>query len=266
MSEDIDIGISREYLGFVGNLSKTQISDKLRRAACSFVRERLQFDLKEQMLKDGIDAEQFNVRVNITPVTTTDPEVIWVEYQSVAAGVAYIPTIVKIEVSGRSMEEPTAEVAIESLIDKAVPQAKFREPKFSVRAVLAKRTFLEKIFLLHEEFAKDAAQIRVDRMSRHLYDVHRIMQTPIAEEALSDNDLYNTVIEHRRTFIGLKGFDYNTLAKPTLKIIRPESVYAAWKKDYETMQQEMIYGESVPFDQIISDLKLLNARINNSFR
>jgi len=230
------------------------------------VREHLQFDLKEQMLKDGIDTEQFNVRVNITPVTTIALEVIWVEYRPATETIAYIPPVVKIEVSGRSMAEPIAEVAIESLIDKAVPQAKFHEPKFNVRAVLAKRTFLEKIFLLHEEFAKDAGQIRVDRMSRHLYDVNRIMQTPIAEEALSDNDLYNTVIEHRRTFIGLKGFGYNTLAKPTLKIIPPESVYAAWKKDYETMQQEMIYVESVPFDQIISDLKMLNDKINNSFR
>ncbi|GHT39525.1 hypothetical protein AGMMS49965_05780 [Bacteroidia bacterium] len=42
-SEDIDIAINREYLGFSGALSKTQISDKLRRAACSFVREKLQF-------------------------------------------------------------------------------------------------------------------------------------------------------------------------------------------------------------------------------
>lgn len=262
MSEDIDIGITREYLGFEGKLSKTQISDKLRRAACSFVRERLQFDLKEQMLNDGIDAEQFNVRVNITPVTTTDPEVIWVEYKPATDTVKYIPPVVKIEVSGRSMSEPIAEVSIESLIDKAAPNAKFHEPKFNVRAVLAQRTFLEKIFLLHEEFAKGEGNIRIDRMSRHLYDVHRIMQTPIADEALSDNELYDTVIEHRKTFIGLKGFDYDTLRKPTLSILPPDSVYAAWKKDYETMQEEMIYGESVPFEKIISDLKELNDKIN----
>lgn len=29
-SEDIDIAISREYLGFAGELSRTQVSDKLR--------------------------------------------------------------------------------------------------------------------------------------------------------------------------------------------------------------------------------------------
>lgn len=262
MSEDIDIGITREYLGFEGKLSKTQISDKLRRAACSFVREHLQYDLKEQMLRDGIDVNQFNVCVNITPITTTDPEVIWVKYTPAADTVTYIPPVVKIEVSGRSMAEPTAEMSIESLVDKAAPKAKFHEPKFIVRAVLAQRTFLEKIFLLHEEFAKAEGLIRVDRMSRHLYDVHRILQTHVAEEALANDELYETVIEHRKTFIGLKGFDYNTLHKPTLSIIPPESIYAAWKKDYATMQEEMIYGESVPFEKIISDLKALNERIN----
>ena len=45
MSEDVDIAIDREFLGFGGQLTRTQISDRLRRAACSFVREKLQFDL-----------------------------------------------------------------------------------------------------------------------------------------------------------------------------------------------------------------------------
>ena len=52
MSEDIDIGITREFLGFAGKLSKTQVSDKLRRASCSFVRDKMQYDLKEQLLKN----------------------------------------------------------------------------------------------------------------------------------------------------------------------------------------------------------------------
>lgn len=52
ISEDIDIGIDREYLGFGGNLSKTQISDKLRRAACSFVRDKLQYELHDALIKE----------------------------------------------------------------------------------------------------------------------------------------------------------------------------------------------------------------------
>ena len=262
MSEDADIGITREFLGFKGKLSKNQISDKLRRAACSFVRNILQNDLRNQMIKAGIAPDKFNIFVNITTVSTTDPEVIYVEYEQAASPVNYIPPVVKIEVSGRSMAEPIEEVKICSLIDSAVPDAIFIEPKFPVRAVMAKRTFLEKIFLLHEEFAKEEGEIRVNRMSRHLYDVHRMLHTPIAEEALADNDLYCTVIEHRKTFIGLKGFDYNTLHKETLTFIPPASVYDEWKKDYRTMQEEMIYGDSLPFDEMISELQILNNRIN----
>lgn len=67
-SEDIDVAIDREYLGFTGTLSKTQISDKLRRTACSFVRETMQHDLAEQLYQNGISKEKFKVNVDITPV------------------------------------------------------------------------------------------------------------------------------------------------------------------------------------------------------
>ena len=53
-SEDVDIAVNREYLGFSGTLSKTQISDKPRRTACSFVREKLQFDLSKQLENNSI--------------------------------------------------------------------------------------------------------------------------------------------------------------------------------------------------------------------
>ena len=101
MSEDADIAIDREYLGFNGKLSKTQISDKLRRASCSFVRERLQYDLAEQLIRDGISKDAFTVSVNITPVTTTDPEIIEVAYHPAFDDNVYIRPKVIIEVSGR---------------------------------------------------------------------------------------------------------------------------------------------------------------------
>ena len=72
-SEDIDIAISREYLGFAGELSRTQVSDKLRRAACSFVREKMQNDVREGLIAMGIAPDKFSVHVNITPISTTVP-------------------------------------------------------------------------------------------------------------------------------------------------------------------------------------------------
>lgn len=264
-SEDIDIAIDREFLGFGGKLSKTQISDKLRRAACSFVREKLQFDIKEQLLSQGIEESQFDVDVNITPVSTTDPEVVNIAYQPVVKVLGlngideYIKPRIKVEVSGRSMSEPVEPVAIRSFIDEIYPTAPFAEKDFDVRVVLPTRTFLEKVFLLHEEFAKPDGG-RVDRMSRHMYDVSEIVQTPIAERALTDEDLYKSVINHRRTFVGLKGFDYNTLYPNSINIIPPMELMERWKDDYHKMQ-DMIYRTSPSFDTLIEQLSILNQRI-----
>lgn len=79
-SEDIDVAVSREFLGYGGELSRTQVSDKLRKAACTFVREKLQFDIRDKMIEQGVNPDKFKVDVDITPVTTVDPEVIYIHY------------------------------------------------------------------------------------------------------------------------------------------------------------------------------------------
>lgn len=266
-SEDIDISIDREYLGFSGTLSKTQISDKLRRATCSFVRETMQYDIFEQLHKNGISKDKFQVNVDITPISTTDPETININYDSILTfsigreGGLYVLPKVKVEVSGRSMSKPVNEVALASMIDQVYPKAPFAEPQFNVRAVLPERTFLEKVFLLHEEFAKPKDLIRVERMSRHMYDIVQMLKTPIAERAINDNVLYRQVVEHRRTFIGLRGFNYDTLYPATLNIIPPASIIEQWKTDYDNMRLHMIYGESMSFEELINNLKNLNDRV-----
>ncbi len=260
-SEDIDMGINREFLGFVGDLSKSQISDRLRRKTCSFVREQMQFDIKTELLKLGIDSGLFEVVVNITPITTTDPEMIYVNYKSILPLSEYINSSVKIEVSGRSMHEPVVDMELQSIIDKQFPTAKFSEAPFRANVVIPERTFLEKVFLIHEEFAKPQTDIRTERMSRHIYDIYRIMQTPVAEKAIDDEHLYKSVIEHRRKFIGLKGFDYDTLYSDTLSLEIPESVYSLWKTDYEKMQRNMIYGQSPTFEILVTTLQDLQLKI-----
>jgi predicted nucleotidyltransferase component of viral defense system len=260
-SEDIDIAVNREYLGFGGTLSKTQISDRLRRAACSFVRETLQFDVAKQLEVNGINPEQFTVKVNITPVSTTDPEIIEVEYKTLFNEVSYIKHKVILEVSGRSMSEPVQSVNLQSLIDEAFPKTNFAKKPFIVQAVVPQRTFIEKICLIHEEFAKQQDLMRTERMSRHLYDLVQIMDTPIAAEALTNKELYNSVVEHRRVFVGLKGFDYDTLAPQSINIVPPANSIDQWEEDYQKMKS-MIYGDYPSFNSMINKIKQLNELVN----
>ena len=262
-SEDIDIAIYRDFLGFDGSLSKTQISDKLRRSACSFVRGKMQFDIAKQLKDQEIRPDLFSVRVNITPVTTTDPEIIEVYYKSHYNELSYLEPIVKIEVSGRSMNEPLRKVALQSFVDKEFPDTSFADTSFEVNAVVPERTFLEKIFLLHEEFAKPQKFMRTERMSRHLYDLAKLDDAGIAEKALNNKELYNSIVEHRRIFVGLKDFDYDTLAPRTIKIIPPDFIISEWQQDYKTLCETMIYGESLPFNKLIDKIKQLNETINH---
>ena len=43
----------------------------------------MQHDLAERLYQNGISKEKFKMNVDITPVTTTDPEVININYDSV---------------------------------------------------------------------------------------------------------------------------------------------------------------------------------------
>lgn len=253
-SEDVDIAIDHEFLGFHEPLSKTQISDRLRRASCLFVRDTLQKDLREQMAMQGVGKEAYSVSVEVTPVSTTDPETITLSYRSLFDPKPYILNKVKIEVSGRSMSEPVRECKITSFIDKTFPDAVFSEGAIEVNAVMPERTFLEKVFLLQEEFAKPTNEIRVERMSRHMYDIVMMMNSDVATIAIKDKELYHKIIEHRRKYIGLKGFDYNLLEPMNINIMPPNNVVDLWRKDYEAMCQNMIFGKSPSFDQILESL------------
>ncbi|MCL2327145.1 MAG: nucleotidyl transferase AbiEii/AbiGii toxin family protein [Bacteroidetes bacterium] len=261
-SEDVDIAINREYFGFIGDtFTIRQISKNLRKATCKFTRDNLQFDLVRQMEADGIPAELFTVKMNITPITTIDPEKVFVEYKSVFNASPYIKNTVILEIGGRSMKEPLQKVEIQSFVDTHFPQANFAKKSFEVNSVAPECTFLEKVCLLHEEFSKANEQVRVERMSRHIYDLAKMIDTPIAENALKDKDLFQSIVAHRRMFIAMKDFDYDTLNPTTINIIPPESVIDLWKEDYEKMQRTMIFRETLTFSEIIDKITDLNKKI-----
>ena len=261
-SEDVDIAINREFLGFYGELTNTQIRSKLRKASCSFIRANLTVDLAKELENQGVNPCLFSVKVDVTEDTTKDPEIIEIAYKSVIEELTYINPVVKLEISCRSMREPFERVKIQSLIDEAFPDAPFSEKPFEINAVVSQRTFIEKLCLLQEEFAKPQELIRTSRMSRHLYDIVKISDTDIADKALSDKKLWVSVVEHRQKFVRMKKFDYELLNPQNISIVPPDFIISQWQQDYETMRETMIYGESLPFNKLIDNIKQLNEKIN----
>jgi hypothetical protein len=97
-----------------------------------------------------------------------------------------------------------------------------------------------------------------------LYDIARILNTPYCESALQDDELFNTILRHRERLTRLPWVDYSSLSKKTLRFVPHADVIADWRKDYASMQENMIHGESDVFDKMISKLNELNARFNAS--
>lgn len=128
--------------------------------------------------------------------------------------------------------------------------------------MLPQRTFLEKIFLLHEEFSQETEKIRIDRLSRHLYDLEKLMDTEHGIEALKNTVLYNNIVAHREKLNPLRGLDYDNHIPSKVKIIPPDEVLKDFERDYEAMSSFMIYGEPLKFDHLIKRLLQLQIRIN----
>ena len=146
-------------------------------------------------------------------------------------------------------------------MDAVFKEKSFAKPPFSVKTVEPKRTFLEKICLLHEEWQKE--NIRVERLSRHLYDLERLMDTEHGKQALKNGDLFYHIVEHRRVFTPVRGVDYDEHKPELIHVVPPDSVIADYETDYNTMQESMFAGESLSWKELMNRLELLQKRINN---
>jgi hypothetical protein len=80
-------------------------------------------------------------------------------------------------------------------VDEEYADRNFVQHPIKVPTVNPERTFLEKLFLLHEEFHKTQENIRVDRLSRHLYDVYHLAKSEYADKALNDKSLYESIVD-----------------------------------------------------------------------
>ncbi len=264
-SEDIDLSISHSFFG-IENTSKSQ-REKLRKMARAYIHNTLssQFDARlKEMGVSGYSIENVSQiqdkNGEWNPIDSDkDPTVILLHYPSIIEDtINYIPPRVKIEISCLSMDEPTETRHISSFIGNSF-ESEDTDAESLVRTVVPTRTFLEKLFLLAEEFQKEKP--RSVRMSRHLYDLEKLMDTKYGEEALSNRKLYDAIVEHRKTYYALKYINYDLHTPSTVNFMIPESAIQAWEDDYANMRRFFIYGKSLEFGALIQKMIELQERV-----
>lgn len=259
-SEDVDLAVNRSFFDFSGDLKKKEITS-LRKASKKYITETLYPELVNKFQQKGFDL----VKINLIETTESDqdPIIIEINYPNVIQTPDYIKPRVQIEIGSRSLHEPYTVKDISSLVDECFPDTEVAEKPIKVPTVNPERTFLEKVFLLHEEFQRPIINIRVDRLSRHLYDIHQLAKTQFAANALADKELYQTIVKHRIRFAKLGGVNYNLHQPQTINPIPIPDVIEAWKNDYKKMQSEMIHGDSPSFEDLIISIEGIKARINS---
>jgi len=254
-SEDIDLSINRSFFSLPDDTVQQRTT--IRRKAFHYIKETLIDELENILKENGItDFEiHFTTENSSSMIATVE-----VRYKSILTTIIdYVLPIVKIEFSVMSLDEPYQGKELTTLIHSIYP-AIDNEIKCTFKSVLPERTFLEKIFLLHEEYQKDKS--RTTRMSRHLYDLEKMMDTPFAQSALQNTDLYQTVVNHRQKFNNIQGIDYQTHFPAFVQIVPTENLIDNWREDYEKLKQSFIYEEpKKTFGEIIERLQELTERV-----
>lgn len=261
-SEDIDLVIDRHLLGFDQLESKSQIK-KLRKASGGFIINEFREELINQLDQLGIDRELYEIRYNDHIDDTSDPNTLEIHYQTVVpTDNLYIQQRILLEMGARSLTEPFETKSVISFLDHHYRDLNFTEPSFGVQVVVPTRTFIEKVLLLHEEFSKPADKIRTDRLTRHLYDLDKIMKAEYGEMAIADDELFETIVQHRKTVTPIRGMDYSNHVKGKLRIIPPDAIMEKWETDYETMQENMILGDSLDWEELLGRIREIEERFN----
>jgi hypothetical protein len=258
-SEDIDLAIDRSQFDLDGDLTIKQLK-KLRKQSSLFVKEVFCLELQKAIEKYGI---QNFCTVEPQPDgegdgTYPEPRKIFVRYQSLFNPLSYLRTEIVLEIGARSLIEPNVASEIKSFIsenfdiDTSLTHSK-------IITTIPEKTFLEKVFLLHEIFTGNGSMF-ADRKSRHLYDLEKMLNKDLAINAIADNELWNSIHHHRQIFTRMNGVDYSGDIRKNICLIPQPQVLDDWRKDYEKMQNTMIYGNSLSFDKLLRRMEELQTK------
>jgi len=271
-SEDIDLVVFRDGLGFVGdrdptiaqnlsNKKRSVLFDELRSACGSYVCDVLRTDLT------GCIAEIVEGCEVSPDDSDVDGQTLDVKYPTVypSADVEYVEPRIRIEAGARSALDPNTTCSVTPLIAAESPDWSFRVS--GIRTVTPERTLWEKLLILHGLHCGYRDEQRLptdrDRFSRHYYDCAMILQTEAGRSALSDFDLLTAVREHNLIAFRQAWKRFEAAVPGTLRFVPQSDLLKVIKRDYAAMEG-MILGDAPAFDWIVDNLILAEDLVNSA--
>lgn len=261
-SEDVDVSVHREFLGFGEDCDPEAAKGKeqarrieaLQVACQDCIRERLLPSLEDALA--GLLGGTEGWSLQIDPV---DPQTLLFQFpQAGGPGLPYIAPVVRIELGARSDRWPSENHRIRSYLTEI-----FDRPmgSASVNALAAERTFWEKATLLHAEAHREPSKSMPPRYARHYYDLARMAVAPVAERALADTGLRERVVAHKSIYFRSAWARYDLAEPPTFRILPPDERLHQLEADYAKMAP-MFFSPQPTMAEVSRALHHLQARIN----
>lgn len=268
-SEDIDLVIHREDLGFAGEHDPTlsgSLSGKKRtalfedlKAACSHY---VQGDLAVAL------ASLLGDSCNLVPdEDDRDRQTLLIEYPSLYSGsdLSYVAPRVKLEGGARSALDPTRIASITSYVAEDLPEDWPSLEADNIRTLDPARTYLEKLLILHGVYYGHHDEGRLptdrDRVSRHYYDAAVMTETEVGRLALADERLLDAVRNHNLIAFRQAWKRFEKAVPGQIRLVPGGGLRAVIERDYGAMQGMML-GEAPAFDWVLEQLQTAEDRIN----
>ncbi len=262
-SEDIDVTVDYRSLvpdapeleSIANNSQRKHLSDALKSALTTHVMDELVPALRVALVT-ALPTQPTSIEVS------GDAEKLWVFYPSAVENIdSYMRPSILIEFGGRNSTLPQSTLAITPDIAEHVPDLAL--PNAQVSVLSAARTFWEKATLIHVECHRPSLRPSAERLSRHWYDLARLADHEVGQQALGDSELLRDVLRIKETFYRSGFSHYDRCIAGGLRLIPDEPLLEALRQDYQAMlAAQMFYGETLAFETIVERLWRLEAEIN----
>jgi Nucleotidyl transferase AbiEii toxin, Type IV TA system len=273
-SEDIDITVFREDIGQPATVEELEaLSGKKRNARLEAIKAACQEYIRGPMLEQLSTLLQQTLKIaNMNPNRARvepDPDepdrqslLLW--YPTVTAeGNAYIRRAIKIESGAKSALDPHAPVIVRSYIANDLPNLDLAVG--NVTTVDPSRTFWDKVVILHglRRWWDRRGELKGggQRVSRHYYDVYRLLLSEIGQKAIQDASMAEDCVRHARMFFNRPDLDLASAVLGSFALTPHDGMLAELRRDYAAMSG-MIFGTIPNMDEVVFQIAELEQSLN----
>ena len=275
-SEDIDITIFRDDLGeaatvdeleALGGKKRRRRLDAIKGASQAYVNEPMRLQV-EGHLREALETAGLEAGAGRVEPDPDDPDrqslLIW--YPKVtAADEGYVRPAVKIESGAKSALDPNQPAIVKPYVADVLADLDLSVP--DVRTVVAERTFWDKVVILHglrQWFdARGALRGGGERISRHYYDVYRLLGSDVGRAASRDFALGVDCVRHARMFFNSPDLNLAAAEPGSFTLSPSAQMTTELARDYTAMAG-MIFGRAPALHEVLGRVAELEARINQA--